>query len=166
MSVNLSNSTPAAPTGATNVLWQTDGSGNISGYVSGSASVVTNTVLPILQPTLTANYNAGSAQTIYTPSAVTVLRVNWSQAIVVAATTGAATSTFPSLTLSWTDVGGITRTQTLVPTSTANTTAVQSQGVTVIYTNNSGPVAVTSASYASNTASQMQYALTVFAEIL
>ena len=166
MSTNWNNTTPAAPSGSVNVTFQNDGSGNMSAYVSGSASVVTNTVLPILSPTLTANYNAGSAQTIFTPSAVTVLRVSWSQAIVVAATTGAATSTFPSLTLSWTDVGGITRTQTLVSTSTTNTTAVQSQGVTVIYTNNSGPVSVTSASYASNTAAQMTYALTVYAEAL
>jgi hypothetical protein len=166
MSVNFNASLPAAPSGATNAVFQTDGSGNISAYVPSSGAVITNTVLPILSPALTANYNAGSAQTIFTPSAVTVLRVSWSQAIVVAATTGAATSTFPSLTLSWTDVGGITRTQTLVSTSTTNTTAVQSQGVTVIYTNNSGPVSVTSASYASNTAAQMTYALTVYAETL
>jgi hypothetical protein len=166
MALNFNGTTPAAPSGGTNVLWQNDSSGNVSAYISSGATVVTNTALPILQPTLTANYNAGSAQTIYTPAASTVLRVSWSQAIVVAATTGAATSTFPSLTLSWTDVGGITRTQTLVSTSTTNTTAVQSMGATLIYTNSSGPVAVTSASYASNTAAQMTYALTVFAEIL
>jgi hypothetical protein len=163
MSTNWNNSTPAAPSGATNVTFQNDGSGNISAYLTTPATIVTNATLPILQPTLTANYNAGGAKTIFTPSAVTVLRVSWSQAIVVAATTS---STFPSLTLSWTDVGGISRTQQLVATSATNTTAVQSQGDTIIYTNNAGPVAVTSASYASNAAAQMTYALAIFAEIL
>jgi hypothetical protein len=162
MSVNFGN-TPAAPSGATNVTWQTDGSGNISAYLTSPASVITNATLPILQPTLTANYNAGSAKTIYTPTASVVIRVSWSQAIVVAAATS---STFPSLTLSWTDVGGIARTQQLVATSATNTTAVQSQGDTLIYTNTSGPVAVTSASYASNVAATMTYALTIWAEIL
>lgn len=36
MAVNFSNTVPAAPAGSTNVLWQTDGTGNISGYL-GSA---------------------------------------------------------------------------------------------------------------------------------
>src|SRR5580692_3931692 len=34
MSTNFSNTVPAAPSGGTNSPWQTDGSGNISGYVS------------------------------------------------------------------------------------------------------------------------------------
>jgi hypothetical protein len=78
----------------------------------------------------------------------------------------ATSSTFPSLTLSWTDVGGIARTQQLVATSATNTTAVYSNGSAYVYTNTTGPVSVTSASYASNTAAQMTYALEIFAEIL
>jgi hypothetical protein len=31
--INLSNTTPAAPSGATNVTWQVDGSGNVSANV-------------------------------------------------------------------------------------------------------------------------------------
>jgi len=31
--INLSNTTPAAPSGATNVTWQVDGSGNVSASV-------------------------------------------------------------------------------------------------------------------------------------
>jgi hypothetical protein len=34
MSTNLSNTTPAAPGGSTNVTWQADGSGNVSAYVA------------------------------------------------------------------------------------------------------------------------------------
>lgn len=36
--VNLSNTTPAAPSGASNVSWQKDGSGNISAYASNTAA--------------------------------------------------------------------------------------------------------------------------------
>lgn len=39
MSVNLSASTPAAPAGNTNVTWQADGEGNISGYVPDATSI-------------------------------------------------------------------------------------------------------------------------------
>jgi len=115
---------------------------------------------------LTANYNAGSAKTIYTPTAASVCRITGSQMCTTAATTGAATSTFPSLTLGWTDVGGIARTYTLVTSDSNNTTNdIQFFDVT-IYTNTSTAVTVTSASYASNTAAQMQYALAVNLEQL
>ncbi len=117
----------------------------------------------IASPTLTANYNAGSAKTIFTPTAATVLRIHWSQSLVVV---DGASSTFPSLTLGWTDVGGIARTQPLVATSTTNTTAVTSEGSTTIYTNTSTPVTVTSASYASGTPATMTYALVVTTEVL
>jgi hypothetical protein len=112
---------------------------------------------------LTANYNAGSAKTIFTPTIASQLRISFSQAITTAATTS---STFPSLTLGWTDVGGIARTKALVATSATNTTAVEADGVVVITTNGSTVVTVTSASYASNTAAQMAYALSVTTEVL
>ena len=35
MSINLSDTTPAAPGGSTNVKWQTDVSGNVSAYTAG-----------------------------------------------------------------------------------------------------------------------------------
>jgi hypothetical protein len=159
LSVNFSNTTPTAVAGGTNILWQTDGSGNISGYVPSGAAVVFST----LQPTLTANYNAGSAMTLFTPSVAGAYRISVSQAIQIAAGTS---STFPSLTLSWTDVGSVARTKQLVATSATNTTAVESDTSVVIYTNNSTAVQVTSASYASNPASAMTYALTIVAEAL
>jgi len=112
---------------------------------------------------LTANYNAGSAKTIFTPTAASQLRISFSQAITTA---DAVSSTFPSLTLGWTDVGGIARTKTLVATSSTNTTAVESDGVAVITTNTSTGVTLTSASYASNTPATMTYALSVTCEVL
>jgi hypothetical protein len=162
MPSNFNNTVPSAPAGFTNVIFQTNGAGSDSAYVPSSAPISFTS----LNPALTTNYNAGSAQTIFTPVAPTALRVSWSQAIDVPATTGAATSTFPSLTLGWTDVGGIARTQQLVATSVTNTTAVISQGDTIIYTNGATIVTVTSAGYTSNTAAQMTYALAIIAETI
>ena len=158
MSVNLSNTTPAAPAGSTNILWQTDGSGNISGYVT-SGTVVFQT----LQPSLLANYNSGTAMTLFTPSAPAAYRISVSQAIV---TVASSTSTFPSLTLSWTDVGSIARTKILVATSATNTTAVETDTSAIIYTNGSTAVQVTSASYATSGTYPMAYALAIAAELL
>lgn len=120
----------------------------------------------IVSSGLTANYNSGSAKTVFTPTTGTVLRVTAMQAITTAATTGAATSTLPSLTLGWTDAGGIARTLVLLATSSTNTTAVYESGTTLIHTNSSTVVTVTSASYASDTAAQMAYDLVVTVEIL
>ena len=39
--INLNHTTPAAPSGNTNVTWQTDASNNISGYVPNSTSPLT-----------------------------------------------------------------------------------------------------------------------------
>lgn len=161
MSVNLNNTTPSAPSGSTNVLWQTDGSGNISAYVLGSS--VSEIVFSTLQPSLTANYNSGTAQTLFTPSTAAAYRISVSQAIV---TVASSSSTFPSLTLSWTDVGGIARTKILVATSATNTTAVETDTSAIIYTNGSTAVQVTSASYASSGTYPMAYSLAVVAEAI
>ncbi len=113
-------------------------------------------VYTTLTSALTANFNSGSAKTVFTPAVATQLLISYSQAIVIAAS---SSSTFPSLTLGWTDVGGIARTKTLVATSTTNTTAVESDGTAVVYTNSSTPVTITSASYASSGATSMEYTL-------
>jgi hypothetical protein len=133
------------------------------GGVATAGNGVPSEVNQIAATGLTANYNAGSAKTIFTPTAASQLRISFSQAITTA---DAVSSTFPSLTLGWTDVGGIARTKTLVATSATNTTAVESDGVAVITTNTSTAVTVTSASYASNTPATMTYALSVTTEVL
>lgn len=115
-----------------------------------------------LNPTLTADFNAGSAFTLFTPTVAGAYRISWSQAIVIVAS---ISSTFPSLTLAWTDVGGISRTKVLVATSTTNTTAVESDGDCFIYVESGVAVTVTSASYAS-VAAGMTYALALAAEQL
>jgi hypothetical protein len=159
MAINFSSTTPAAPSGSVNVIPQNDGAGNMSFYVPESGIVVES----ILAPALTANYNSGSAKTLVTPTAPSVYRISFSQAIQVV---DPSSSTFPSLTLGWSDPGSIARTKTLVATSTTNTTAVESDGSAVIYTNGSTPVTVTSASYASGTSSTMTYSLAIVVESL
>ena len=169
MSVNFSNTTPAAVAGGTNVLWQTDGSGNISGYVPTSSSIAFSD----LESSLSANYNAGSAKTIFTPSADTALRITVTE-FSTNAPTGA---TLPSLTLGWMDAGGTAKTLALLSstgsvsaagvyaTNYAATTA--SGGIqALIYTNNSTVVTVTSASYAAGSGTALTYALAITAEIL
>jgi len=159
MAINFSATTPAAPSGSVNVIPQNDGAGNISFYVPGSA-VITAT---ISEPTLTADYNAGSPETLVTPTATSVYRISFSQAIQVV---DPVSSTMPSLTLGWSDPGSIARTKVLIATSTTNTTAVESDGNAVIYTNGSSPVTVTSTGYLSNTPATMTYALAVAIEQL
>lgn len=159
MSINLNGTTPAAPAGSTNVIFQNDASGNVSAYAPQSGVVAFSS----LNPALTANFNAGSPQTVVTPVAQSVYRVSFTQAIVIP---DGASSTFPSLTLAWSDPGGIARTKVLVATSATNTTAVESDGAAVIYTNSSTPVTVTSASYASGTSATMTYALALVVEQL
>lgn len=112
---------------------------------------------------LTANFNAGAAMTLVNPSIASQYRVSFSQAITHAAT---SSSTMPSLMLTWTDAAGVSRIKTLVATSTANTTATETDGVTVIYTNGSTPVQVISASYASSGSVSLQYDLSLSLEAM
>jgi len=124
---------------------------------------VPSEVFQVLATAQAANYNSGSPQTLFTPAVVGMWRVSAAQYLTQAATNS---STFPSLTLAWTDPAGIARTATLAGTSTANsTTTTQTNSVTIL-TNNSTAVTIVSASYASSGATPMQYALAVTAEAL
>jgi len=49
--IEFSNTTPAAPPGSTNVIWQTDSSGNLSAYISSPSGVY----LPLTGGTLSGN---------------------------------------------------------------------------------------------------------------
>lgn len=154
-------------TGTVNLPIATIG-GKITSYngLATEGNGVPSEPFQIVATNLSANYNAGGAKTIFTPTAATLIRVTVTTAIIVAATTGAGTSTLPSLTLGYTDEGGIARTIAMTATSATNTTAVFKTATELIYTDNSTPVTVTSASYASDTAAQMRYDLFVAVEIL
>jgi hypothetical protein len=146
----------------------------IDAVLTGASGALNGALVPTLivagkniQATaLAANFNAGAAWTLFTPSASVgqFLRVNYVQEMTQAAT---SSSTFPSLTLGWTDAGGIARTGVLAGTSAANNpNLVIASGSGVIFTNGSTPVTVTSASYASSGATPMQYALAVSVELV
>lgn len=121
---------------------------------------------------LTANFNAGSAVTLYTPIAPAQFRISWSEAITHAAT---SSSTLPALTFGWTDAAGVSRTLNVVVNTspylfggvvTTNTTAIISQGCIVIYTNGSTPVTATSSGYASSGSVSLQFDLSLSLEAL
>ena len=124
---------------------------------------VPSIVYQSLSTGLTANFNAGAALTLYTPTTPAQFRVVFSQAITHAATSA---SVMPSLTLAWTDAAGVSRTKTIVATSSANTTSTETDGVAVIYTNGSTPIQVTSASYSSTGSVSMTYDLSLSLEAL
>jgi hypothetical protein len=60
MSINYSDTTPAAPAGSFNIKWQTDGSGNISGNVSTVPGGTKQTVAPVAG-VVTADVSLGSS---------------------------------------------------------------------------------------------------------
>lgn len=121
---------------------------------------------------LTANFNGGSAVTLYTPITPAQFRITWSEACTHAAT---SSSTLPALTFGWTDAAGVSRTLNVVVNSspylfggtvTTNTTAIMSQGCVVIYTNGSTPITATSSGFASSGSVSLQYDLSLSLEAL
>lgn len=131
--------------------------------VATAGNGVPSIVFQTLNTGLTANYNAGAAKTMFTPTAPGM----WTIKAFMGITTVAGTSsTSPSLTLGYTDAGGIARTLVIFATSGANTTATSAQFTANIYTNGSTAVTITSAGYASNPATTMQYDMAVTAEQL
>jgi hypothetical protein len=115
---------------------------------------------------LTANAFSGSARNLFSntpPGADFEVEVAGVQAIIVA---GTSSSTFPSLTLSWTDPGSVARTATLVATSTTNTTAVLTSFFEPIHVKGGTNPTLTSASYASSGATAMKYTLAVDSKLI
>ncbi len=150
-------------------MFQTDGAGNISCYVPTSSSVAFSD----FESNLYANYNSGSAKTIYTPTAATALRVS----VTELSTNTPTGATLPSLTLGWTDAGGTAKTLALLSSTgsvsaagvyATNYAAITASGgiQVVIFTNSSTVVTVTSASYAAGSGTALTYALAISAEAI
>jgi len=109
------------------------------------------------QTALTANYNSGSAKSIVaTPVAGAVYVLSGEQACNRAAS---SSSTFPALTLGYTDAGGIARTVALVTTSSSNATTLVTNFSVSIHASSAAAIMLTSASYVSSGATTMQYSL-------
>lgn len=110
---------------------------------------------------LVANFNSGSAQTLFTPGAAGMYRISVYMATTTAAT---SSSTMPSITIGWTDAGGTARTKALIATSAGNTTTYQVDADMRVYTNGSTAVTLTCAGYASSGGTALAYCLGITAE--
>jgi hypothetical protein len=150
MSLNLSSSTPAAPTGSSLVTFQTDGSGNVSGYVDSSAAV-----LPAIDTTgLTANV---SITTLFAVTDAGVYRVS---GYVVETTPDGASSTLPKLTITWVDADtSVTVHKDITATQAGNTAGTFDQGDVRVSAAASSNIQYTLSGYVSGTPATMTYAI-------
>ena len=145
-------------------LFAVDNKGKITEYNSGVtvSQGVASEIYQTLNSSLNANFNAGSAVTMFTPTVAKAYRITACMGSNVAATGG----TLPSLTVGWTDAGGVARTYTLLASTSTSATTDYVQGTLVIYTNNSTAVTITSAAYAAGSGTALTYSLSVTAEAL
>lgn len=151
MSVNLSNTTPAAPAGKTNVIWQTDGSGNVSAYISAATELVGDKFDATGQMA-----NISTTSLVATPTAG---RYRVSGYLIVT-TPGGSSSTLPSIVLTWNDAdNGQAQTFTLTPTSTGNALTTVEFGDAFISAGASAPIAFSTTGYVSAGVPAMQYAI-------
>lgn len=157
MSVNFSSTTPAPPTGATNVTFQTDGSGNLSAYIQSATELVGDGV------DLTAqNTNLGPASLVATPSGF--YRIS---AYIIVTTVDGVSSTLPSITITWNDKdNGQAQTLTLTATSTGNLLTTFKSAECIISAGSSAAIDYATTGYASNTSGQMNYAIHIRVEQL
>lgn len=141
MSVNLNPTTPAAVAGNTNVVFQTDGSGNISGYVPTAASVAAAV-------NLTAQVAAITTTTLYAVPADGLYRVSAYAKITTASDTSSVLGGAAGFQLTWTD-----------PTdSTTPTVTISDQSSQVLNGNTTTTVYVTSTPIAAKASTNIQYA--------
>ena len=157
MSVNLSNTTPAAPTGGTNVKWQSDGAGNVSGYVQSAVELVGDGV------DLTAQTaNIGTSALVTTPSGY--YRIS---AYLIVTTVDGASSTLPKLTITWNDKdSGHSQSFDLTPTNTGNLLTILQQSDMIVSAGSSASIDYATSGYASGTPATMQYAIHIRVEQL
>lgn len=155
MAVNFNNTTPAAPANNTNVQWQQDVSGNISGYVPSSAQKVASV-------DLTAQVANIAASTLVTPAASALYKVSAYIVVTQAATTS---STLPSIVLTWTDQDNNTsESLTLTPTNTGNALTTYQQAVALLSVKNATNLQYSTTGYLSSGATGMQYAIHIRVE--
>lgn len=151
MAINLNGTTPAAPAGSTNVVWQSDVSGNVSAYVP-----ATSGTSPINSPGNTANI---PVTTIITPVTAALYRVT---AYMIVTTADGVSSTLPSLIITWTDQDNSnSQTFTLLPTNNGNSLVTFQQANMEINAIAGANINYQTTGYASNTPNAMAYALRI-----
>ena len=155
MSVNLSNSTPAAPAGGTNITWQTDGSGNVSAYTQSAVELVGDGV------DLTAQTaNVGPNTLVTTPNGY--YRIS---AYLVVTTVDGASSTLPKLTITWNDLdNGQTQSFDLTVINTTNVLTALEQNDMIVSAASSASIDYATSGYTSGTPATMQFAIHIRVE--
>ena len=157
MSVNLSSTTPAAPSGKTLVQFQTDGSGNVSAYISAATELVGDNVDLTAQ---TANISA--TPLIASPSGLYRL-----SAYIIVTTVDGASSTLPSVVIAWDDKdNGQPQTFTLTPTNTGNLLTTLEQADMIVSAGSTANLHFSTTGYASGTPATMTYAVHIRCEQL
>lgn len=160
MSVNFNNTTPAAPTGNSNVTFQNDGSGNLSAYVPTSGTLIKASNVDL---------TAQAANIATTPLYVTTAAGQYRIEIYIIVTQAATTSsTLPSVVIAWTDQDNSAgQTFTLTPAApTGNSLTTYAQGILVASVKNASTINYSTSSYASSGATPMQYAIHLRIEAL
>lgn len=158
MSVNLSNTTPAAPAGSTNVTFQTDGAGNVSAYVTAAVELTGSGFDATAQTA-----NIGTTTLVAAP---VTGRYRISGYIIVTLVDGAS-STLPSIGITWKDANnGQGQTFTLTPTDSGNLLTTVHFNDAFISADVSAPIQFSTTGYASGTPATMQYAIHITVEKL
>jgi hypothetical protein len=158
MSVNLSNTTPAAPSGSTNVTFQTDGSGNVSAYVTSATELTGNGA------DLTAQTADVSPTDLITAPVAGRYRVS---VYIIVTTADGASSTLPKVTLTWVDAdNGAGQSFDVTPTNSGNVLTSAEFDDTFVSAGPSSPLSFSTSGYASGTPATMQFALHITVEKL
>lgn len=158
MSINLSNTTPAAPAGSTNIKFQTDGAGNVSAYITSAVELTGNGF----------DATAQTANIVSTPLIVgpTTGRYRISAYLIVT-TVATTSSTLPKVTISWNDAdNGQAQTLDLTATQSGNLLTTFAQGDAFLNVSNSANLNFVTSGYASVGATAMQYAIHIRVEQL
>jgi hypothetical protein len=156
MALNFNATTPAAPSGSTNVTWQNDASGNVSAYVASTGGIN-----PVNATGATDNITAATATT---PTTAGLYRVT---AYMIVTSPDAVSSTLPALTISWTDWDNTTpQSFVLLPTNNGNTTVTFQEDSMVVSSTSAVPIQYATSGYASNTPNSMAYALHIRIEAM
>ena len=160
MSMNLSSSTPAAPAGNTLVTFQTDGSGNVSGYIPATPNLLTSDNVNL------TGQGANISATDLVASGLTtgVYKVS---AYIIVTTADGASSTLPSVVITWKDPNNSTsQSLTLTPTNSGNLLTTLQQASCTINAATGTAIQYATSGYASGTPSAMKYALSIRVEAM
>jgi hypothetical protein len=151
MSINWSSNTPAAPTGATLVTFQTDGSGNVSAYVPSSAIELTDLDVD----TVGVTGNVGPNVWLDPVPANGLYRVSGYLVVDQAAT---SSSILPSIDITWVDQDNSnSQSLTLTPTNTGNSLTTYEEADGVISCGASSTITYATSGYGSTGATPMTY---------